>query len=219
MGKFSEISKVDLPSVNTRKLMICILIDSSYSMIFDNKINMVNDGIRSFIKSGNDDVFARDALDVCLITFNGNGVNVIQDFESVRKIQFSDIIPTGDTPLKSAAIKAIDKIVSRKKYWSNVGASTYRPWLIIISDGKSNEDVTEPARKIQKMYRDHQLKGKCIAVGNGVDIDDLKKFAPNGKIEKMSSIEITNYFSLLSMSAAALSMSAPDTEDDSYEII
>lgn len=218
MPGLKSILEKDIVSTNAPQLMICILIDASYSMMEDGRMKMVNDGIRAFLKSGREDIYARDSLDVCFITFGGDGPEIIQRFSNVQKAEFNDIVPHGGTPLKTAVEFAVNEIGMRRSFWRNVGVSVYHPWLIILSDGKSDEDVSGPAKVIQKMYRDHKLKGKCIGVGDGSETEDLKKLAPEGHVETMKALEITNFFSMLSRSAATMSLSAPDAEDDSYEI-
>ncbi|MBR2670257.1 MAG: VWA domain-containing protein [Solobacterium sp.] len=218
MTQLMNILESDIVSTNAPQLMVCILIDASYSMMDNRKIDMVNDGIRAFLRSGREDIYARDSLDVCFITFGDHGAEVIQDFANVQKVKFADIVPSGGTPLKTAVEFAVKKISDRREFWREIGISVFHPWLIIISDGKSDEDITEPAMVIQQMYRDHKLKGKCIGVGDGSETEDLKRLAPNGVVETMNAMEITNFFTMLSRSAAAMSMSAPDAEDDSYGI-
>lgn len=218
MSNLKSILEKDIVSMKAPQLMICILIDASYSMMEDGRMQMVNDGIKAFLKSGREDIYARDSLDVCFIEFGGDGPEIIQSFTNVQKASFKDIVPHGGTPLKTAVEFAINEINMRRDFWRNVGVSVYHPWFIILSDGKSDEDVSAPARVIQNMYKEHRLKGKCIGVGDGSETEDLKKLAPMGRVETMKSLEITNFFSMLSRSAASMSMSAPDAEDDEYEI-
>ncbi|MCR5229986.1 MAG: VWA domain-containing protein [Solobacterium sp.] len=224
--KLRDITANDIYRGNGPQLIVCILIDASYSMIDpfsdentrESKIKVVNDGISAFIESGKKDIYARDALDVCLISYGGEKAEVIQEFTNVQNIEFKGIRPNGKTPLKSAVEFALDKIAQRREYWSSSGTSTFHPWLIILSDGKSDEDITETAARLQKLYAEHRLKGKCVAIGRDSDTADLKKLAPNGKIEEMDSMEITSFFSMLSKSAASLSMSTPDADDYGAEI-
>ncbi len=224
--KLRDITANDIYRGNGPQLIVCILIDASYSMndpfsdvnIKESKIKVVNDGISAFIESGKKDIYARDALDVCLISYGGDKAEVLQEFTNVQNVKYKGIHPNGKTPLKSAVEFALEKIAQRKEYWSSSGTSTFHPWLIILSDGKSDENIDETAARVQRLYRDHKLKGKCVAIGKDSDTKDLKKLAPEGRIEEMDAMEITSFFSMLSRSAARLSMSSPDADDYGIEI-
>lgn len=213
-------SEEDLAANFTSQLMICILVDASYSMNMNDRIGAVNRGIKEFIARGREDILARDSMDVCIIAFGGNGAEVKNEFTNVTSLKYENIVPHGGTPLADALDFALEKIDARYKYWQAAGNPLYHPWLIVLSDGRSDQDISKQAERIQSMYRAHKLKGCCIAVGEGTDQEDLKKIAPNDKVDTFDSFELFTFFNMLSRSAVALSASSPDldTSDASIKV-
>ena len=217
--RLKSIFENDMASNLSPQLMICLLVDASYSMIENHRIDIVNQGIRSFLNEGKNDLIARDALDICIIAFGGDSPKTIQDFTNVQNIHFKDIVPEGGTPLEKALRFAVQKIQDRREEWIQRGNDLYHPWLIVISDGKSDDDISGIAAIIQRMYREHKLKGKCIGVGDGSEVSDLEKVAPNHKVSRMDALELKDYFSMLSKSANRLSTSSPDEDSFDLELI
>lgn len=202
---------------NASQLMICIVIDTSYSMLQENRINIVNEGIKHFIESAKESRLAVDSLDLCLISCGGTDATIVQEFKNVAYITPPTFKADGGTPLAQAVDKALERINLRRTQWINNGIGIYKPWLIIMSDGQSDntpEQLESTARKLQRQYSERKLKGMCIAVGNEKDFSDLKKFSPDGEIKKMNSLEINDFFDKLSMSVAAISESSPDDQDE-----
>lgn len=214
-----SIFESDMANNLSPQLMICLLVDASYSMIENHKIDIVNEGIRSFLNEGKKDVIARDALDICIIAFGGDEARTIQDFTNVQNVKFNGIRPEGGTPLDKALRFAVRKIEDRREEWMQRGNDLYHPWLIVISDGKSDDDISGIAAVIQRMYREHKLKGKCIGVGDGTEVSDLEKIAPNHKVSHMDALELKDYFSMLSKSANRLSTSSPDEDSIDLELL
>ena len=209
----------DMANNLSPQLMICLLVDASYSMVENHKMDIVNQGIHSFLKEGRNDLIARDALDVCIIAFGGDQARVVQDFTNVQNVHFENIVPEGGTPLEKALRFAVQKIQGRREEWIQRGNDLYHPWLIVISDGKSDDDISGIASTIQRMYKEHKLKGKCIGVGDGSEVSDLEKIAPNHKVSRMDALELKDYFSMLSKSANQLSTCSPDEDSLDLEIM
>lgn len=220
MINLQEITDGDIAPGNAPQLMICLVVDTSYSMRMEQRIDKVNRGIKSFIKNAKSDPIAVDSLDLGIISFGGEKPKMVQEFTNVSRVVFEDLVPNGGTPMCEAIRLALEKIKARRSQLQRQGVSLYHPWLIILSDGKaddnSKEEIDTLASKVQKMYSEHSLKGKCIFLGDSGEENDLRKFSPNHQIEKMSAMDIDDFFSQLSQSAASASISSPSEEDDSF---
>lgn len=74
-----------------------------------------------------------------MVTF-GTAATVLvpmQEARSVRPVSF----PTGGTTNLAAGIHlALDIIEDRKRAYKTAGLQYYRPWILIITDGKANID-------------------------------------------------------------------------------
>lgn len=217
--KQERLSSADLIQNSANRVPVCLCVDASYSMLRDKRMEHVNNGIRSFIQNSADDAYVCDSIDLCIITFSGRGVQVVQDFANVKSIagQFQDITPNGGTPLAKAVRFALDKIERQRDSYEAYGITSYRPWLILMSDGAADDDVSAVAREVRRLQQNRQLKVKCIGMGTGEECRDLAAFSLSGRVDNCGALEIENFFDFLSRSAAGLSQAQPG-EEDSYDL-
>lgn len=214
-----RLSSADLIQNSANRVPVCLCVDASYSMLQDKRMLHVNNGIRSFIQKSANDAYVCDSIDLCIITFSGRGVQVVQDFANVKSVagHFQDIRPSGGTPMARAVRFALDKISRQRESYEAYGITSYRPWLILMSDGASDDDVTAVAREVCRLQQNRQLKVKCIGMGSGEEHQDLRAFTPDGRVESCGALEIETFFDFLSRSAAGLSQAQPG-EEDSYDL-
>lgn len=217
--KQERLSSTDLIQNAANRVPVCLCVDASYSMLQDRRIDHVNNGIRSFLQNSADDAYVCDSIDVCILTFSGAGVQVLQPFTNVRKLKghFQDIVPSGGTPMGEAVRTAVDIIARQRDSYESYGITSYRPWLILMSDGAADDNVTEIARQVRELQQNRQLKVKCIGMGSGEESSDLAAFTLNGRVESCGALEIERFFDFLSRSAAGLSSAMPG-EEDQYDI-
>ncbi len=198
------------------KMIICLCVDASESMIQDNRIGMVNQGIRNFIENCRKNSYSADCIDLCVITFGGNGAKIIQEFSSVRNMTFRDIKAHGNTPLASAVKLALDKIRKRVDQYAKSGITSYKPWLIIMSDGKCDilekRELSAVSKEVSDSVKKREFNVKCIDMGNGRET--LQMFVPKDTIGTIDSMGITSFFELLSQSVVTVSSSVPGEFDD-----
>lgn len=208
----------DVVDITSDQLLICICVDASYSMIQEKRIQHVNNSIRRFIQKIREDIYAVDTVNLCIVTFGGDKPKVIQEFSNVSNVRFTDIRPSGGTPMGEGIKLALNKIAEEKKRLSDAGVVMYKPWLIIMSDDGSDDDVSDVAREVRELLRNRRLKTKCIDLGKGNENGDLAKFTLEGKVETCKALDIDNFFDYLSKSATGLSTCSPDDDDTSFLI-
>lgn len=207
----------ELANTTADQLIICLCIDSSYSMVQNNRIQHVNNSIKKFIKTISENIYAKDTVDLAIVSFGNRGVQVLQEFSHVDKINYSDITPSGGTPLGEAIEKCILLIDSEIEKWSEYGVGMYKPWLIIMSDDGADDDTSKAVEIVRKRLEERKIKTKCIGLGEGSERGDLAKFSLDGRVDSFAAMEIDNFFDMLSKSAAGLSVSSP--EDDITDFI
>ena len=189
-GILRDISESDIISTSTPQLMVCFLIDNSYSMMENRRMEMVNEGLKSFIDTAKSNPITRDGIEVCSITFGGFGPIVRTEFTNVAKINFQPIKAEGGTFLQKAIDLALDKIRQREEFYSATGAAYYHPWLIIMSDGKSEDNIDLQIEKLHDLYDAHKLKAKCIGLGGKEkDFEELKKLGSKRLQAKLEHLE------------------------------
>lgn len=217
--KQERLSSADLIQNAANRVPVCLCVDASYSMLQDHRIDHVNNGIRSFLQRSANDAYVCDSIDVCILTFSGAGVQVVQPFTNVQKLKgrFRDIAPSGGTPMGEAVRTAVDLITRQRDSYEAYGITSYRPWLILMSDGAADDDVSAVAREVRRLQQNRQLKVKCIGMGTGEECRDLAAFSLSGRVDNCGALEIENFFDFLSRSAAGLSQAQPG-EEDSYDL-
>lgn len=194
----------DLVENAAPRLPVCICIDTSFSMMKDNRMHQVNDGVRTFIKQIEENDYAVDSVELCLISFGGCHACVVNEFQNVKKIRYEDLYPSGNTPLGQAAELAYNKIKERQEKYEIHGITAYKPWLILISDGCATDPYQEAARKIRYFQKRNEIKVLCIGIGD--EENDLQAFREDGKVVQIERLQLDNFFLWLSKSMTRQSM-------------
>ena len=210
--KEQRLSEKDLETNPANRVAICLCIDTSFSMIEDNRIKHINTAVRKFIEDSKNDEYAADAIDLCIVTFGGKA-EIVQPFANVSKIIFKDFTPSGDTPLAKAVSLSLDAITERRNQYSSHGITSYKPWLIIMSDGEATDDISTISSTVKKAIKNRRVKVKCIDMSSDRK-NSLAGFTLDGDVSVLTDFQIDNFFEMLSRSAAGLSTAVPGLDDD-----
>ena len=170
---------------NPEPICPCILLlDVSDSM------NNRHEGLRAIDQLNNSlgllkDIILSDELasvrvQLAVVTFGGNGVEVIQNFTSVDKFEPSHLHAFGGTPLGAALYKALDMIREWKANYPANKPSYYKPWLVVFTDGDPNDQGWENAVKLVHQA-EYERKGVNYFVFGvqPIRIDTLKQISPS----------------------------------------
>ena len=206
----------DLVSNASTRLPVCICVDASYSMRFEQRMQQANAGIRRFIKEISENNYAADSVELCIISFGGNEARVEQDFQLASKIVFQDIQPSGKTPLGAAVMTALDKIESRQKLYEDHGITRYKPWLIIIGDGAASDDIRRAVSRILLLQSERSIKVLCIGLGE--EDNNLAEFKLDGTVIQLENFALENFFSWLSKSMDKQSKQTPSADAEIPEL-
>jgi len=206
------IENKDLNTNSANRVPICIVVDTSFSMNENDRIGEVSKGLASFIRDGIDNEYAVDSIELCIIAFEDNNAVVIQPFANLRNVSFKPLKASGQTPLGKGVSLALEEIDEILRKYTNAGIMPYKPRLVIMSDGAVNDDISKVSREVRNRISNRSLKVSCIDMGNGGKTD-LDKFTIDGSSESISSFDMKNFFSMLSRSCAALSLSSPGEDN------
>lgn len=117
---------------------LVLLLDNSYSMVDNRKIEGLNEGLQVLKQDLLNDELASKRVDIAVVTFGGV-VKLNHPFSSVEGFDPPTLNPEGNTPMGKAISMAIDLIEERKKAYNNEGTSYYRPWIFMITDGEPTD--------------------------------------------------------------------------------
>lgn len=162
-----------------------LVLDTSGSMVANNKIAQLNDGLRFFKEDVISDELASKRVDLAVITF-GQGVTVAHDFSSVEDFDPPALQAGGLTPMGEAILKAMDLIEERKLEYKSRGIDYYRPWIFLITDGEPTDmqPGDETWNKVTAGINDGENNKNFLFFTVGVepaDMDTLKQLSPSNR--------------------------------------
>mgnify|MGYP001690982167 CR=1 FL=1 len=100
---------------------------------------------------------------------------------------------------------ALDLLEKRKQEYKDKGVDYYKPWLILMTDGVPNGDVTELNCAIchtAKLVNQKKLTVFPIVMGNESNMSTLNSFSP-----KHPALKFQEFFGWLSKSVLKISQS------------
>lgn len=218
MNEFDNFLSRDLEFAQNKsnRIMICLCIDCSASMLRQGAMKKVNDGMAAFLEKTNSDTLSRDAADICIVSF-GDTAQLVSDFgtaeEALRNLRAQPILPIGANTVLAAGVNmTLDHLAAHQEQLAAVNNNSYIPWLIIISDGDSTErpaDVNAAAERVRKLLRAHELKTMCLNIGSGSN--SLPAFTLDGKVGRLDNLRVTDFFDMLSRNVSSASRAAVES--------
>ena len=189
-----------------------LILDTSGSMMVNDKIRRLNEGIRLFKDEIGKDELARKRLDLAVISF-GQRVNVIRDFTSIDEFEPEELVADGLTPMGEAIKTAAKMLDRRKEEYKKEGIDYYRPWIFLITDGEPTDmnEGDELWNEVTSIVHDGEREGKFLFFAVGVenaDLETLGKIAPPTRVPvKLKDNNFRDMFLWLSKSQSKVSAS------------
>lgn len=223
-----ENNNADIPENFQQKCLCVLLLDVSGSMKNDNRLAKLNAAIAQFY---DDIIYGRNGvakatvgrLEVAIIAFDQDAKVIRPNKNSTtlllsRKEPPPVLTERGST---TETVKAIDKaleiINERKRFYDRTGQGYHRPWIVLMTDGKSSSPEMEIER-IEKVLKE-QIKGKHISmigigIGDQVPMENLNRLC-GGHAKRLEGLRFAQFFQWLSNSFSVITQS---NEDDTIDI-
>lgn len=137
-----------------RPLPVILLVDTSDSMSEENRIGVCNESIRSMLREFAQLDRTTGAIQIAVITFGGQA-RIHQPLTPVRQIEWTDMEPSGLTPI-GGALRLAGQILEDRE---QVPTRAYEPTLVLVSDGLPTDDYEdelltfEAARRASRAHR------------------------------------------------------------------
>ena len=211
-----------------RALPVFILLDVSGSMSGE-KIETVNVALKEMINSFKKIENPKGIIELCLLTFGGNKVEVIKPLSKITDQDSYTLSASGSTPMGMAFEKVAEMIEDK----DIVSSRAYTPTIVLISDGnptdynasgKSIEEIMTWAslNKVHSGTRSSKAIKLAMGIGSDVDINILKAFINNNEIPVISAKDnntISKFFEWVTMSVSVRSISSNPNQavvEDTY---
>lgn len=208
---FNNVSAVGEPH-----LACVLLLDTSGSMSGE-PLRLLEQSVNKFKEQICLDELSTKRVDVCIISFDDEA-RVIQDFTPISELVPVHLEPGILTNMAQGINLAIDKVRERRKLYSDLGIASFTPWIFMLTDGASTEDLEEVANRIydeeHAIRADGSKKQKLIFWSCGVPgycPQDLAKLGP--RIIELEGYSFTGIFNWLSESMVIISCSDVDITD------
>lgn len=205
-----------VPGINviTEKHVACVfLLDTSFSMN-NEPIERLMKGVQAFkaqvMNNPSISLVTKECIDVAMVSFGGD-VKVVQDFVSVREMKTPNFTASGGTPLGQALEKAMQMVKARKELYNKWGTPYFRPWIVVITDGRPTDNYLEAAYKLREMEKEKGVLGYCIGV-EGYDKNAMREIFQDSRHFRLEDMDFVHAFEFLSSSLCAVRESEDGTK-------
>lgn len=192
------------------RLPVCLVLDTSASMS-GQPINELQEGVSIFFSNVLEDEIAKYSAEVAIVTF-GEKVEMPLDFAPISNQQIPKFSAKGLTPMGEAVEKAVKLLNLRKDEYRHAGVDSFKPWLVLMTDGAPTDDITEASKTVEIHTNENKLAVFAIGVGKNAAMDKLALLSGGRAPMKLKGLEFSKFFSWLSASITRISHSTP-TDD------
>jgi len=213
MNDYAEETTLDVTNPAPR-CPVMLLLDTSASML-NGPIEELREGLKQFLRETSDDETASMSVELEIITFGGE-VKIAAPFAPVNVINDNQpqLEAEGYTPLGEALTLASKELKDRRRLYKSKGISSYKPWVILMSDGEPNDEWEEPAKAMRTLGEQRKLQYIGIGIGEEADFDTLRSILPEhpGPV-KLKGFCFREFFSWLTDSLKSVSASSVAEQD------
>lgn len=204
--------KEDLTNNPTARVPVCLCLDVSGSMA-GSPIEELNKGVKLFYNTILNDEIARYSAEICVVTFGGFKAECLSDFASLQIEPNPPLLRAGGlTPMGEAVNIALGKLAERKNEYKAEGVDYYQPWLVLMTDGSPNGDISQQRKAISEVNRlvnAGKLTVFPIGIGENADMNTLAAFSPKRRPLRLKGLKFQEFFEWLSKSVSKTSQSIP----------
>ena len=211
-----EKPQLDIDKIYTRggvRVPVCLCLDTSNSMSGP-RINKLNAGIKDFKTMLCEDLKARMATDLCIVTFN-SFVRCAMDFTPILKAEMPTFTASGQTYLGEAVEYALNMLENRKAFYKQNGYQYNQPILFILSDGDGNGDPDAYARaaeRVRNLSANRKLSAYGIAMDTRSNLNELTEITDREAL-MLDTTKFNEFFVWLSQSVTAIANSGKDLRE------
>jgi uncharacterized protein YegL len=187
---------------------LVLVLDCSGSMLDNNKIGLLNEGLKTLETELKEDPIAARCGRVLVISFGGdNNVEIMGDWTDAMDFTPPDLKAGGLTPMGAAMRCALDEIESQKNEMRSAGVSYKRPIVMLLSDGQPTDDWQQVAMDCKNAESVHKVNIMAIGIDKHANSEILSEFSNKGALN-LSGLKFKELFIWLSRSIQAVSRSA-----------
>lgn len=190
-----------------------VLADVSESMKGE-PLTALEQGFAAFVKALQEDSLASKRVEVAVVIF-GSAATVVVPMCEARSLKPVPFQARGTTNIAAGINLALDVIDDRKGAYKSAGIQYYRPWILILTDGRPNLEGFDAA--VGRLNGCEVARGVtvfAVGVGARVDFEQLARLSLQRDPAPLDGLKFTELFEWLSASLSNVSHSKDFVGDD-----
>ena len=129
-------ARVEFNEDNLQPRCACVLLLDTSGSMHGEKINALNNGLCTFKEEWLEDPDACLRVEAAIVSFNDKP-EVVCDFKEAMDFDPPKLTVGGLTHMGAAIHQGLNMLDERKRLYRTYENQYYRPWLVLITDGKS----------------------------------------------------------------------------------
>ena len=198
------LEQVEFDTSNPEARCPCVLLLDVSGSMSGAPITELNEGLVAFQNVLQKDDLASVRVEIAIVSF-GNEVQIVQNFITANQFQAPQLSPAGLTPMGAAIQLALDMVRERKNIYKKNGASYYRPWLFLITDGAPTDEWQSAAQRVKQEEAQKAIAFFTVGV-QGADMTILSQIATRQPLP-LKGLNFRDLFMWLSASLTSVSHS------------
>jgi len=192
--------------------MACLLLIGTSGSMTGQPIESINKALHRFIAKIQMDDKAKTQIDIAVVEFN-NDARVVHGFTPVEQTMEPITLRAAGMHAMGAGIDmAIDLVKERSKLYNTMGTPMHRPWIFLITDGASTDNIDLAAARInEEETKDADGNLKFFALGVG-DYDKAATLKLTNRVMELVDTDFEGIFNWISESLIAISASPVNDE-------
>lgn len=194
---------------------VVLLLDISGSMS-GAPINELNQGLQQFINETAEDEAASMSVELEVITFDSSA-NVAMPFTPICDVDRNPapLVASGSTAMGAALDLAAKDLKTRRRMYRNAGISSYRPWVVLMTDGGPNDYWQGPADQMRRLGEEGKIQYIGIEIGPNADHATMCQILPAqpGPV-RLQGLRFKQFFRWLTDSLRSVSSSAVSNQNN-----
>ena len=205
---------VALNDANPDPRVACVVLADVSGSMQGEPIAALERGFAAFTRYLQNEALACKRVEVAVVTF-GTVATVLVPMQEARTLQPVAFTAAGTTNMAAGVHLALDILEDRKHAYKVAGLQYYRPWILVLTDGKPNLDGFDDA--VKRLNAAESARGVTVfAVGTGprVDYQQLSRLSAQRSPAPLDGLKFEELFEWLSASLSNVSNSSEFARDD-----
>jgi uncharacterized protein YegL len=210
----SDFWAVELNDENPDPRVACVVLCDVSSSMNGDPITSLERGFSAFVHYLHNDILASKRVEVAVVTF-GTVATVLVPMQEARMLQPASFTASGTTNMAAGIHLALDIIEDRKYAYKAAGLQYYRPWILLLTDGKPNIDgFDEAVARLNAVEMARGVTVFAVGAGSRVDYQQLSRLSVQRSPAPLDGLKYEELFEWLSASLSNVSNSTEFARSD-----